>query len=91
MVAPMRVMVPSYTWGRKASCWALLKRCISSTKRMVLVLLNLRRSLASAIILRSSGTPAVTALNFTKTDSVAFAMMRARVVLPYPWGPQNII
>ncbi len=26
VVAPMRVSVPDSTWGRSASCWALLKR-----------------------------------------------------------------
>ena len=31
----MRVTVPSSTWGRMTSCWALLKRWISSTNRMV--------------------------------------------------------
>ena len=35
MVAPTRTMVPFSTWGKKASCWARLKRWISSTKRMV--------------------------------------------------------
>ena len=35
VVAPMRTMEPFSTKGRKASCWALLKRWISSTKRMV--------------------------------------------------------
>ena len=42
MVAPIRMMVPFSTWGRKASCWALLKRWISSTNRIVRVLLNLQ-------------------------------------------------
>ena len=36
VVAPMSMMLPLSTKGRKASCWALLKRCISSTKTMVL-------------------------------------------------------
>ena len=35
MVAPMRVTVPSSTCGRSASCWALLKRWISSMNRIV--------------------------------------------------------
>ena len=29
VVAPISVTVPSSTAGRSASCWALLKRCIS--------------------------------------------------------------
>ena len=35
VVAPTRTMVPSSISGRKASCWALLKRWISSTKSSV--------------------------------------------------------
>ena len=35
MVAPMKVSRPCSTYGRKASCCALLKRCTSSTNRMV--------------------------------------------------------
>ncbi len=35
VVAPRSTIVPFSTWGRKASCCALLKRWISSTKRMV--------------------------------------------------------
>ena len=35
MVAPIRVSSPSSTAGSRASCWALLKRWISSRKRIV--------------------------------------------------------
>ena len=35
VVAPMSVSVPSSDGGRRLSCWALLSRWISSTKRMV--------------------------------------------------------
>ena len=35
VVAPIRVIVPRSTWGRKASCCALLNRWISSQKRIV--------------------------------------------------------
>ena len=35
VVAPIRVTVPSSTAGRRASCWALLKRWISSMNRTV--------------------------------------------------------
>ena len=60
VVAPIRVTVPSSTAGNSASCWALLKRWISSTKRTVR---NPRRrsSRASAIASRKSFTPARTA------------------------------
>ena len=35
VVAPISVTVPFSTCGRKASCWLLLKRWISSTNRIV--------------------------------------------------------
>ena len=35
VVAPIRMTVPSSTSGSSTSCWALLKRCSSSTKRIV--------------------------------------------------------
>ena len=35
MVAPIKVNRPLSTWGKKASCWLLLKRCTSSTKTKV--------------------------------------------------------
>ena len=35
VVAPTSVMVPSWTWGRRASCWALLNRWISSRNSTV--------------------------------------------------------
>ena len=35
VVAPIRMMVPSSTCGRKASCWALLNRWISSINNRV--------------------------------------------------------
>ena len=47
VVAPIRVTVPRSTCGRNASCWALLKRWISSTKRIVRWPWSVRRSSAS--------------------------------------------
>jgi len=44
VVAPMRMIVPFSTCGRKASCWALLNRWISSTKRRVLLFLRFHSS-----------------------------------------------
>ena len=35
MVAPIKMTVPCSTAASRASCWALLKRWISSIKRMV--------------------------------------------------------
>ena len=36
VVAPIRIILPFSTKGKKASCCALLKRCISSTNKIVL-------------------------------------------------------
>ena len=91
VVAPMSVTVPSSTCGRMTSCWALLKRWISSMKRIVRWPYRARRSRASATMRRRSPTPAVTAEIGSKCDFVWAAMMRASVVLPLPGGPQKII
>ena len=91
VVAPMRVSVPFSTVGSTASCCSLLKRWISSMNRMVRLPCMPNRSRASAVALCRSFTPALTALSATKWESVARAMMKARVVLPEPGGPQRII
>jgi hypothetical protein len=57
VVAPMRVMRPLSTWGRKASCWALLNRWISSTKRTVLRRKSRSLFSASSTTARISFTP----------------------------------
>ena len=69
VVAPMSVIVPASTCGRNASCCALLKRWISSAKRIVPRPVS-RRSSASRTISRTRGTPSVTALNGTNSRSV---------------------
>ena len=71
------------------SCWALLKRWISSTKRMVRSPCMARRSLAASATRRRSATPAVTAETGSKWERVRPAMRLARVVLPEPGGPQS--
>ena len=91
VVAPIRVMTPSSTKGSTASCWPLLKRWISSMKRIVFVPDCARRSLASSMFRRRSATPALTALRGTKCDDVTRAINRASVVLPLPGGPHRII
>ena len=55
VVAPMSVTVPSSTCGRSASCWALLKRWISSRNRIVRVPCRVSRSCASAIVAADLG------------------------------------
>ncbi len=91
MVAPIRVISPLSTWCRKASCWALLKRWISSTKSTVRRRWSACWERASAITARISLTPESTAEKCTKWARVSPAMMRARVVLPHPGGPHRIM
>ena len=91
VVAPTRTMSPASTRGRKASCCALLKRWISSMKRMVRRPSRRRAASASAITALMSLMPASTALKATKCACVVAASMRARVVLPVPGGPQRMI
>ena len=91
VVAPISVMRPLSTWGRKASCWALLNRWISSTKRIVLLPVFSSSALASSMTPRISFTPESTAEKVAKLDFVSPAMMRARVVFPEPGGPQKIM
>ena len=68
VVAPMKTMVPSSTWGRKASCWALLNRCTSSTKRTVPRPIA-RFDRAASTAARMSLTPARTAESPMKSAS----------------------
>ena len=90
VVAPIKIMLPFSTYGKKASCWALLKRWISSTNSMVLEPNRLPFS-ASSITCLISFIPLVTAEKSMKLALVLPAIMRASVVLPTPGGPQNII
>ena len=91
VVAPISMIVPSSTYGRMTSCCALLKRCISSMKRIVLWLVIPRRSRASRTMRRRSETPAATAEICSWWDRVIDVIIRANVVLPEPGGPQRII
>ena len=90
MVAPMRIMLPFSTNGRKASCWALLKRWISSTKSTVRCPILLASS-AWFMTSRISLIPLVTALKLINWAFVLPAIMLARVVFPTPGGPQKIM
>ncbi len=91
VVAPINVTRPSSTAGSNASCWALLKRWISSRKKIVLVPVPRRRSRARSITARTSARPACTALSSSKAAPEASATIRASVVLPLPGGPCRII
>ena len=89
VVAPTSRIVPSSIWGKNPSCWALLKRWISSTNSSVPCPFC-RRILAASNTLRSSGTPEKIALIWTKCRSVSSAKSRAIVVFPTPGGPQKM-
>ena len=90
MVAPTRMTVPSSITGRKESCWARLKRWISSTNSSVWRPL-VRRSRAASNTFFRSATPEKIAEICSKASSVSPASSRATVVLPVPGGPQKII
>ena len=90
VVAPMSVTVPSSTAPNSASCCPLLKRWISSIKRIV--------SLNIAFILRASAktsltslTPLATAESATNAFLVCWRITWARLVFPQPGGPQKIM
>jgi len=89
VVAPIRMISPFSTYGRKASCWALLKRWISSTRRMVRWPSRRART-ASAITALISLMPASTALKGANSLRVSRAMTWASDVLPEPGGPHRI-
>ena len=89
VVAPMSVTVPSSTCGSSASCWALLKRWISSRNRTLRVPWRFSRSCASAMVARTSATPDMTADSEVKWAPISPASSRARLVLPVPGGPHS--
>jgi hypothetical protein len=86
-VAPIRVIVPLSTAGSSASCCDLLKRWISSRKRIVRWPCAPSRSFARARVARTSATEAETAESSSKAEPVTSATIRARVVFPDPGGP----
>ena len=89
MVAPTSVTVPSSMTGRNESCWARLKRWISSTNSSVAVPERRRPRACSNTFFRSA-TPEKMAEICSKCRSVAEARRRATVVLPVPGGPHRM-
>ena len=89
VVAPISVTRPDSTTGRSASCWALLKRWISSMKSTVRCPCEPSRSRARPITACTSALPDETAESSSKTDCVLAATMRASVVLPVPGRPEE--
>src|ERR1700676_1415628 len=88
VVAPINVMCPASTYGKNASCCALLNRCTSSTNTIVRCPDRDLRS-ATAITSFISLIPASTALNDTNSERVSRAINRASVVFPHPGGPHT--
>ena len=91
MVAPTSATRPSSTAGRSVSCCALLKRWISSRKKIVRSPLVERRCCARSITSRTSARPAFTAEASSNAAWAFTASRRASVVLPVPGGPYRII
>src|SRR5919204_593109 len=87
----MSVTRPSSTPGSSASCWALLKRWISSRKRIVRRPVAPSRSRALPRTPRTSATLADTAESSSNSAPVTPATMRASVVFPLPGGPYRIV
>ena len=87
VVAPISVIRPDSTTGSSTSCWALLKRWISSRNRIVRRPCPPSRSRARPITAVTSALPTCTADSSSKSLPVAWAMMRASVVLPVPGAP----
>ena len=90
VVAAMSTTQPFSTPGSRASCCALVKRWISSRKRMVDCPYRSRWVRASCITSRTSLTPAVMAESSTNRRFDDRAMACARVVFPVPGGPHRI-
>jgi len=91
VVAPISVTSPSSTAGSSASCWALLKRWISSRKKTVRRPPAASRCRARSITPLTSARPACTALSSSNAAPDASATIRASVVFPLPGGPWRII
>ena len=87
MVAPISVTSPDSTPGSSASCWALLKRWISSRNRIVFCPVWPSRCSDSDSTRRTSAIPTCTAESSSKWARVVWATIRASVVLPVPGGP----
>ena len=90
VVAPMSTTVPSSTPGRRASCWALVKRWISSRNRIVPGP-RLPRAPARVLerlthLLHAGRRPPRAA----RRPCRGSATRRATVVLPVPGGPKKI-
>ena len=91
VVAPISMTVPSSTYGKSASCCALLKRCISSINKIVRFPLMAMVSFAFSTMSVISFLPAVVAFICRNSPAVVFAITWASVVFPVPGGPYKIM
>ena len=89
VVAATSVTQRFSTPGSRASCWALVNRCTSSTNSTVSCPREASRLRAELIASRTSLTPAATAETSTKSRLVRPETIEAIVVLPVPGGPQS--
>ena len=87
VVAPMNLTTPRSMCGSSTSCWALLKRWISSMNRMVVSPRKSRQVRAWSIFARISATLDSTPLSDSKREPVVRAITLASVVFPVPGGP----
>jgi hypothetical protein len=85
VVAPIKITVPSSTYGSSASCCNLLKRCISSINKIHFPLGFKNAFFASSIAFFISAIPAVTAFILVNLYLVVSLITLARDVLPAPW------
>lgn len=90
VVAPMSVMIPFSTQGRRTSCCDFDQRWISSRKRIV-CLPTLKFNWAFEMIFTTSSFFERTPDRWKNSASSEFAMTRAREVLPHPGGHQRMI
>lgn len=90
VVAPMSVMMPFSTHGRRTSCWDLDQRWISSRKSIVCCP-DLKLFCAPEMIFTTSSFFDRTHDRWKNSASSEFAMTRASEVLPQPGGHQRRI
>ena len=89
VVAATSTTVRFSTPGSNASCWALLKRWISSRNRTVSVPYMFFSRVACSITVRTSLTPALMADSSTNLRPLP-ATRCAMVVFPVPGGPHRM-
>lgn len=90
VVAPMRVMIPFSTHGRRTSCCDFDQRCISS-RNSIVCRQSVKFLWALEMIRTTSSFFDRTPDRWKNSASREFAMTRARLVFPHPGGHQKSI